>query len=340
MKNLFVVQSPFQLLSAIEAANYFSQDQNILVVSYSPEEINNRQMDLVMSSFCQWENVFVTPPVRYIFEIGLKQLWVLKQMCRAKYQPDRVFIGEYRSWQMFQYFYTLSPHEWFLLDDGNATLHVQKEFISKMCQYPVTNLKERFKRAVLMTVLGLNTTKINVVNLFTCFKLEPFSSEQKVLMHAFEYTKAKVRDRRVDLSKIFFFGSNLSGIGMLSERREIVLLKEIADYYEHRGLTMVYVPHRRESAGKIDKIRKALNVEILLFNVPAEIQFANMEILPKGIAAFFSTVLFTLPKIVTLDSVDAFRLSSAELAEHYRLGTNQVYADYLQSGDINVIDIK
>ena len=56
MSNLFLVRSPFQLINAIEAANYFKSDKNILIIIYTDIAANNTQIKKVLKLF-KWDDI-------------------------------------------------------------------------------------------------------------------------------------------------------------------------------------------------------------------------------------------------------------------------------------------
>lgn len=339
MHNLFIVQSPFQLLSAIEGAHRFNQDINILILCYSPEETNNRQTRILHSYYSRWDRVIVVPPKKSTFLVGVNLLLVLKKLIRERLRPGRVFIGEYRSWQMMQFVYDLRPQDCFLLDDGNITIELQEIYLPTNQRYGKPSLKSRIVRRLLVTFLGLKPETNQIINLFTCFDLQPFSSSQRVLKHEFEYAKTFSQNKEVDCSVVYFFGGNISGAGLLSLERELGLLMEVKNHYEKKGLKTVYIPHRREDKHKIQRIREELNIETIDFDFPAEIEMLRRKTLPIGIASFYSTVLLTLPRIASFSSIQAFEFPLSELPQHYQSEVKKVYESLRGCTSIKVHEI-
>lgn len=336
VSNIFIVQSPFQLLSAIEGANYFKGDKNTLIVCYSPESVGNQQISMLMDYFRHWDDVIIIPPPKFTFQMGVNLIFTLRTVVKTGIRPERIFIGEYRAWQMIQYFHTLQPKECFLLDDGNITIELQKKYLSTNRVYGSIRFRGRLLKWVLTFFMRLKQESNIVIHLFTCFDLQPFSCRQLVLRHSFEFAKLFSRNKEIDSSVVFFFGCNFSGLGLLSIEREIELISTVKLYYEKANLKLAYIPHRRESKDKIKLIQERLKLNTICFDFPAEVEMIKRETLPYGIASFYSTVLFTLPRICKFLSIDAFEFPLSELPKQFHSEVEQMYLDIRSSGNIQV----
>jgi len=338
MQNLFIVQSPFQLLSAIEGANYFKGDENTLIISYTSEDKNNEQIRMALKYYPFWNEVIELAPSRYPIWAGLRLLFEAKRLNKSGYKATRVFIGEYRSQYMMQFFRSMNPQECFLLDDGNITIELQEKYLKENKLYGGDSFKSSVKKWLLTLLSGTKQDREILVHLFTCFDLQPFDAHQLVIKHAFEFTKSPSMNKAVEQSTVFFFGCNFSGLGMLQIERELGLIAAVKLHYEKLNLRMIYIPHRRESEAKIKRIQTEVMLETIHFVYPAEIEIFRLAALPYGIASFFSTVLFTLPRICAFASVDAFSFPLSELPESYRSEIEQTYHEYGKT--IRVIEIK
>lgn len=339
MQNLFIVESPFQMLSAIEGANYFKGEENTLIVSYSSEDKNNEQIRMVLECYQHWDHVIELAPSRYSFLTGIKLLHEMKKLIESDYRPRRIFIGEYRSRFMTQFFHSMTPHECFLLDDGNITIELQEKYLKNNKPYGNNSIKSRVKNLMLAILTGVRQEETILIHLFTCFDLQPFDTRQSVIKHTFDFAKSFSKKKLVEQTTVFFFGGNFSGLGMLPIKREIELIEAAKNYYEKMNLKMVYVPHRRESEGKVKMVRHVLNLDVIRFQLPAEIEILKLDTLPYGIASFCSTVLFTLPRIANFSSVDSFQLPISEMPEQLQSEIAKVYSTYRNSGFIQVLEV-
>lgn len=337
MRNLFIIESPFQLISATEGAHYFSGDHNTLIVLFTPEENNNRQLRQLLNLSNYWNEVLtIDYPKRHLY-YGIDAIKSLKRIAQNDVTPDRVFIGEYRSWLMNQFFHTLRPKDSFLLDDGNITIELQNNYLPRRLSATKFSFVSFLHAKFLQFIFGLRPQRKIDIHLFTCFDLQPYDSRQKIIKHSFSWLRSNCQFDSVDQTSIFFFGGNLSGAGLLPIDYELLLLRNVFKYYQCRGLGIIYIPHRRESDEKIRMIQNMLEIQILRIDLPAELALSRLSSLPKGISAFYSTVLFTLPKIYHFEILDSFRIPIARFPEDRRSEVEQVYLSY--QGKMNIIDL-
>jgi hypothetical protein len=339
MRNIFIIQSPFQLLSAIEAANYFREDDNVLIVCYVPEDKTNQQIRNVLELYKYWvELIEISSPSNFFLR-GIKLLCLMKKLINSGFQTDRIFIGEYRSWYMVQFFHNINPKQCFLLDDGNITIELQKKYIPTNKLYGEFSLKVALWEWFLSLILDLNKNKYILINLFTCFDLKPFNPSQLVIRHSFEFARLLSKNKGMDHESIYFFGGNLCELGLLPIRRELKLIEVVREYYQKMNVKMNYIPHRRESQEKIELIQNELKINVIRFIFPAEIEMLGRDVLPFGIASFYSTVLLTLPKICSFVSVDAFKFPLTEIPVKYQAEIGQIYSDYQNTQGIKVLEV-
>ena len=88
-KNLFIVNSPLQLLNAIEAVYKFNLKNLLLVAIYNRSENNKNQMENKIKEFSFDEVVRFTP------KKGSKYIGYVRLINQLKeYQYDNVFTGE------------------------------------------------------------------------------------------------------------------------------------------------------------------------------------------------------------------------------------------------------
>lgn len=328
MRNLFIIQSPFQLISAIEGANYFSGDENTLIICYTTEERNNEQIRMALEYYPHWSEVIELFPTGLPLWPSLQLLLEARKRGKSGYQPERVFIGEYRSQYMVLLLRIMKPRECFLLDDGSITIGIQEEYLKGNRPYVTPGIKGWIVKWVLPVLFRVDRREQLVIHLFTCFDLQPISERQRVIVHSFEYAKSHAGKKTVDQTAIYFFGGHLSGLDVLSEDRELALIGQVKDYFGKRGFRMIYIPHRREPDRKIQRLQTELGMEVIRFNNAAELEVLSLPTIPYGIASFYSTVLLTLPKLCDFTLVQSFQLPLAEMPECYRPVIELTYLEY------------
>ncbi|MFX4235813.1 hypothetical protein ACOL3F_07695 [Aliarcobacter butzleri] len=344
--NLFIVESPFQLLSAVEVNNYFGNEKNILIIKYSPEKLaesNNQQLRL-LKNYINWENIYEIDNSLSYFISNLKLLLFIKTIQKelAKDNIDKIFIGEYRSWYMRQYFNILNPKKCFSLDDGNITIELAKSYIptGKEYKFPKT-YKSIIKNIInnfLLLLLFYRVPKKRIdIDLFTCFDVKQFLEKDRYIEHSFEYLKEKNKMKDILENTVYFFGGNLSELDLISEQEEIKLLKSIFYYFNNKNIKMVYLPHRRESSKKLEFIKNSFGIELRYSKYPAEIEFTLMKEIPQYLASIVSTALHTVSKIVSFDETIAFQLPLNKINKIYLEDIVTTYEEYKKT--MKVIDL-
>lgn len=342
-KILCVVESPFQLLSAMEARDYFKDEYAILILQYMGNLYKKHDKQLLaIKEFSNFDEVIEIRPFSGVLESNLRLLFTLKMFQTRNIGFSKIFIGEYRSWYHRKILDVLASQENYVLDDGNMTIELQKNYFPAGKHYdPSKGLKKGLKQVyfeMLSLFFSNNKDKAHEeIHLFTCFDLEPYTENQKVIEHKFSFIKKNSKKKHVDESKIYFFGGNLSGLNLLSRDHELSLLEMVINYYKNKNKDLVYVSHRRESAEKLKIIRSKFNVDVITFDYPAEIQFLLMESHPYGIASFVSTALFTISKMFDFRSVEAFYLPMDDMPAVNRQAFISVYDEYKKT--MKVVDL-
>src|SRR5690606_6060660 len=98
--------------------------------------------------------------------------------------------------------------------------------------------------------------------------------------------------KKID-DNIYWIGSPIVEDGIVSDEYYFSSLK---CYCKTIGLNckIIYIPHRRESVDKINRIKNEIGITINYIDCPIELFFLNEDSYPKIVISFFSTALFTL----------------------------------------------
>ncbi|MEI7849331.1 MAG: hypothetical protein WCK35_26265 [Chloroflexota bacterium] len=334
-KNLFIVQSPFQLISAIEARDYFKSEYAILILQYSGKQHKNSalQMQQLINQFNNFDEVIEIQPVSGVLESNLRLLFILKMLQLKSIEFGKIFIGEYRSWYHTFFWNVLVSEEDFVLDDGSVIIELQKNYIPTRKYYDIsTGIKRKLKlfffKLISMLFIDSKDHFHRDIHLFTCFDLAPYHPNQRVIKNNFSVIKKLSKTKSVDESKIYFFGACLSELNILSRNQEFAALEKVNNYYKSKNKELIYISHRRETGEKLDLLWQMFDLSVLSFSNPAEIQFLLMDSLPFGIASFYSTALFTVSKMFNFNSVESFLLPVDLIPQAYRKNIISVYAEY------------
>lgn len=331
MISLFIVESPFQLISAIEAKSNFCISDSLLVIRYSLDKKNNIQLKKLVG-LVKWKAVIEVESTFSIFDSNIKLLYLLLKLKSCDY--DHVFIGEYRSWVHRSFFCNLESSGYYLLDDGAASLSIFKEYVigDKIFEYGAK-----------FDALLLFLCKVKKIETHCDVSFKFFSSFDIPIEYAvknnFQFIKEKMMNPNILDNTTYFFGAPLAELGILSIETEMSLIKSISDSYMEKNRSFIYISHRRESDKKLNKIKSVLDIEIFEFEFPAEIELVFRNEKPESIASFYSTVLQTLPAIYSFKAVTAYKIPLHEINLKFQKSISGVYQEYDNSNVTDVMDV-
>lgn len=335
--NLFIVESPFQLISAIEADKYFKDENNLFIIKYNKKQSNVIQLKKIKKLF-NLDNVIEINPLFSNFDSNIQLFLLLKKFAKEKVVFNKIFIGEYRSFHMRKFFDYFPKAESYCLDDGNITYQIFQLIKEKKDEYYFSNgFKGLLKKIIYKLesiVFGLNGLKIKrEIKLFTCFDI---SAEEKHIIHDFSNIKKeyKMLDSK---NVVYFYGAYLEVIG-ISKEKQIEFLEQAVGVFKKLDLEIIYLPHRLESEDKLNLIKNKLNLKIIKNEFPAEIQLLVDGFIPKYIASFASSVLVSLPKIFPeIKNVYSFFPNSSLIPNGYLQEWQEMKKSYKKN--IKVIEL-
>jgi len=333
MGSLYFVESPFQVINALEAASYFKDTDGVVIIRRSSESENNVQMDRLLEKW-KWRSVLNIPYHQNYFITGLKALWMAKQMARMKCAFERAFQGIFGSGCQNLVVGNTSFRELYHLDDGAYTFEVQENFLQYKNPYPQPEsaLKNLFLKS-----LGLKTTITKPVNLFTCFRINP-GPNQKIIRHNFEFLKSLFPTPREHTDeKILFIGGNWVEFDYLKKDFYFNYLLGVRRMFGDKKI--VYIAHRREDERNLESYARIPGFSIVKYKHPLEYEFLAQGIRPSRIVGPYSTVFFTLTQIfkklpiTLLDFPDEeVSLSGRSRIQHFR----RLFAEQLETEPVRV----
>ncbi len=300
-KTLLFVESPLQLLNALEAINHFNLTNYKIVVRLSNKKINDKQLIYLVSRFelNNIEYIFIRAenkkPLDYIKLLITKLRYFLIKV-------DKVFIGNYESGFFKLIMNQFSNKKMILLDDGAKSIFIQKKFSDN-----------------------------NFINMFSIYNLKPYN-KQEIFQNEYTFIKDKLEHKSIDKDTILFFGMKLSEYNIIEEAYYIKLINQISQRYNNKQI--IYITHRGENKDKLDKISKIKNIIIKDLNYPVELYGLYEESIPHKVSSFYSTALYAMQKIYNIE-VESFQFDYQE--SEYKNQIDEVYEYY--SKYFKVIDL-
>ena len=323
MYNLFYVESPQQMLSAISAFNKFTKQKSILIVNISHGDRENNDTQILQLIGDEWDEVFIQRTGKGKIRTCIRLLKNIINF-RLKYRGkiNKYFIGEYRSIDMAILHHVILPKESILLDDGSFTITAQNYYIkNNISPYPEGKKYKLFKPLL---------TNLNVPNLYSFFKFE--STLLKGQVNYFEFPVRKKIN--INNGYIYFFGSKLSECKNVLLTDEINVLSKVINIYA--DYKVFYIPHRDESLTKLDTISQ-LGYKIKKLGKPAEVYFDETDTMPELVLSYYSTVLYTCN--LKFDNVQLYSIDieGLLLQESAKINAKEIYEYYKTIGIESIV---
>ena len=192
-KNLFVINSPLQLLNSIEAIYKFELKNIIIVAIYNRSIKNIEQIEAQLGKINCDEIVRFNPLKEGKLKGYVKLIRYLK-----KYSYEYIFLGELEDFRFRAIVANLNKTNLFLVDEGSATVALYESTIKK-------DRINRFKFKSLKFIF--NGLKINIkdnINFFTYYDFNPLK-KGLVIKNNLEYLKKDFIKNELDYEDTLFF---------------------------------------------------------------------------------------------------------------------------------------
>jgi hypothetical protein len=269
LKDILFVESPLQLLNALEAIKNFDLKNYILYVRYSKQKTNDEQLDKLIKIFD------VQPTILKKINLSSKHrtfsdyIKIFFYFFYSKFfKINRLFIGNIDSKFLSLIYKNVSKNKIIALDDGAKTIALQKKF-----------------------------NETDFYNLFTMYNLKKLNNQ---IIYKNNYNNVKSLLKNKDKTEnILFLGTKLNEVGIISENEYILLINKIAKYYNKN---IIYIPHRGEDEKKLNKISKFQNFKIKNIDYPVELYGLYEKEIPNTVASFYSTALLSMQNIYGIQS--------------------------------------
>lgn len=307
MKNIYIVSSPFQCISAIEAKTQFNLKDNLLIAIY-----HLKDSDTIVT---QMRETFGVSQWDEVIEIGINKtkskyfeyLDVIKKVNTTNY--DNLFVGNFGQFPMIL-MSNLSVNKIYAIDDGMGTIQLHKNELN-----PFKEQKKGFLKSIKLLRYSLLNLKTSFdkkrLNYFTMFDLKPNHTEE-IILNKFGFMKGYSSSKIIDTNIVYFIGQAIAEDGWISKNAYIKLLKKIKNYYSSLGLKIIYIPHRRET--QLDIINTFIDdtFKIEKHTLAIELHLLKIKVLPIEISSFMSTALYSIQKIFPIQT-KAFFIAKQDL---------------------------
>lgn len=357
---VFVIESPFQVMNAIEAVHHFKFEDNVIIVLLSglfSKESYERIIDKK-----QWKEVRYVPfrykltnsdfglhPPKNVYE-RMQELYltldrsvkkkVINNMCRSLGRVDNLVLGSYRRYydiHMRHIANNVDHNRLFLIDVGTDTLEIGRQRIEEhnagpgaLGDEPAKSLKSMLRDKL----VEWDGTGVDSLTFFTSYDFE-VSGPDRVIKNDYRYFKS-LADRAAVSDGVWFIAQPLVEQEYLTHDVYVRYLAKVKQYFS--GRPVFYIPHPRESGRYIELARNEFGFETKRFDVPIEYAVTVGGSRPQCIASFFSSALENFAVIFgNRIDIKAFYLHGADLLKNHE-SVHEVYSHYVSKGmDIEVV---
>lgn len=343
--NLFLIESPFQLINAIEALNCYEDtyENSMFLCLNIYGEKNRNQINKVVEEFGITNYVILVDldvknkynELKLINRISL----TIKKLVDKNGTIKSIFIGDLRS-----YYFTLilnnlrTKAKIIALDDGNANIQIIKKINEKRTP-EIGNNSNRIKKS-LYTIMGYSSKPIEPDEFFTYYyDLFPDPINVKLVKNSFNILSSRLSRKTVG-NFCYFLGNKISEVGIVSEAKYLERLKLAFTYIQlsSKISKIYYIPHRGEDHTKISKLKNLVNVEILNAEMPFELFLVFAEELPLSINSFFSSALDSAKRLLASEiEINAFYVPSSEISKSSEIEKINMNYESYKNSDISVI---
>jgi hypothetical protein len=317
-RNVFVVDTPHQLLNAIEAIHSLQLTNNHLLVVRAKDADQGRFMPLIKTS--DWVTVSFPSPFidsrgwvqkffgtvanrwycRYLHFLRMKTLAKLAARFR---QVDKLFLGHYIPEEkpfMGHLANTIKYNTLYLLDDGTDTIEINNRrhrlegsvrrapvetSISRaaVCKTIETHLRARY--------WDWHLAEAPCVTFFTVYDLDVRKGD-RLIKNDYSYVRSVAPLQRIDMPDTVIFLGQCIDDGYFEMNAHLDFLSKVREYFAEKKF--IYVAHPRESASCLNRVREHLQFEIWPSSSVIEHDLFSRGIKPKAVAGFVSSALITL----------------------------------------------
>lgn len=317
IKNYFFIESPFQLLCAVQASR--DKYPGVLVCRIH----DNKNRDLIVKTLREYENSFIKI---YLIENNLSNIFkfflLLARMFSIYFfnkNECRFWLGDIRStWMKFILNNNANIG---LIDDGFSAINIFDNIDD------IVKLKTRSKLLNFLFFLFRNK-KGKKIHIYSIFKHSRVNEKHKFEL-LFNPNKLDLDKRRNRI----FIGSGIVDIGLVNLDEYLTKIKK---NMTNRREYNIYIPHRYESDFVVNAVRD-LGIQIKYLDYPFEIAIINNELEISDLYGFFSSVLYTASIIDKSINVNLINIKTNSIPRESDFLNVRNYI--LNNSEINIVNI-
>lgn len=342
--NIFLINTPHQLINAFEARHHFGLPECLLVVDIS-ETYRPSQYETLLQDM-SWEKVKFINPAFHTNSGGRNNIGAkfkrfyndydktkqLDAIAGATDTVQSVFLGNYNNKFMRHFANNIGTDNVCLLDDGTRTVSVGKirRNLHTKGQDSFSRIAgRRFKDRI----FGLDMTHPRQVTYFTTYDIEPCNGD-RLEINEYSYLKS-MASLKTTSDEVYFLGQPLVEGGLLQMEVFVEYIGKVVQFFS--GENFVYLPHKHERHDKVNYLKNTLGIATRSFDVPIEYQMSVRGNRPKILASFFSSAMENSRIIFgEMMHMKIFEIDNRDVVDFEKEFVADIYAYYRSKQNANL----
>lgn len=287
--NLFLINTPFQLLCAIEAKKAYNLQNNILAVTKQAHNKSQSQLDSLIQDD-EWDHIINLPGVQKAFTIPYF-IYSLK-----KFSPnlffDNIIFPDYLCWRANLILKNTKSNRQIMIDDGAMTIGQYETYLRDHVSF---SKGKGFKDVIIKLFKLEPVHNIEFRDSFELFSIFSFPEESFIKQR----NNLLVLQEKISSYQIYNKNSNAAfiGQGYIGPTLGVNIedyIETILRYHSKVKRNIIYFPHRSESEEVKEHVSK---LEFIVYHDsywPVELEIYQKKIQLSSIAGVLSTALYSM----------------------------------------------
>lgn len=303
-RNIFLISTPLQLINAIEARHHFNlaNSDSIIIINAYAANLTSIQNLLNIEDWASIIYVESSAEQQREHESNLKsyKLYpVIKKLIASKKKLNSIissvgkirclFVGYYLSLENLHFINSTSHEQIVLLDDGIATIEINRRRKYRQSLYNAWSLEFLVKALMKRILFGYKLYHPDRVTYFSIYKIDVPQSD-KLICNNYVFIRQQI-GLKSQSEIAYLLGQPLSEINpkIIKEEKYLYYVERILAHL--KPLKVIYIPHRDEDKSKVSRMVNRLGVEVLEIQVPFEWFLIHSIERPSKIAGLVTSAL-------------------------------------------------
>ena len=284
--NVFIINSPLQLLSAIEAKLQFNTENNILVIMYCSDPRTEKQIDTLISMH-SWSTII--PLKRQSKTLRIPKL--INAIKKCSNHIDTLFSSSIDNINCQAILSNFSIQKLYYIDDGMSLINFNNKYLSHHnFKIPQPNLFLRLTLLAQGVKLRTHDDFVHKLSVFTMLPIKHCS--RPIIINPLTWLKSNIT---IIKEKVIGFIGQAEIVGNkkneLPFEQHIHLLTKI---HQENGAKIIYFPHRRENIEQLKHIAELPFLRMHNPTLPLELELAIANIGLSKLIGYTSTALYSM----------------------------------------------